>query len=92
MDSTTNSKIERGLAKYREGLVTSNKMLKTVVVSSTGMKKHPKYAKFVLETKKFVAHDESGECKVGDKVRLIESRPLSKTKRWRVTEILEKAL
>jgi small subunit ribosomal protein S17 len=82
---------ERGLRKTRVGVVTSDKMNKTVTVVVTRRVKHPKYGRYLTRRKKFHAHDEAGECRVGDKVRIIESRPLSKTKRWRVVETIEKA-
>jgi small subunit ribosomal protein S17 len=66
-------------------------MQKTVVVTVTTQKKHPAYGKYVKRTKSYVAHDEANECQVGDRVTIVETRPLSKTKRWRVREILEKA-
>lgn len=84
--------IKRGLAKLRQGKVVSNKMDKTVVISVTTPKKHAQYGKYVLSTKKYVAHDEKNECQVGDTVSIVESRPLSKTKRWRVNQIVEKAV
>ena len=80
---------ERNLRKTRQGVVTSNKMDKTVVVAARFKDMHPIYGKFVLKTKKYHAHDEKNECNVGDKVLLMETRPLSKTKRWRVVEIIE---
>ena len=83
--------IVRSNRKAREGVVVSNKMNKTVVVSLVERVRHPKYDKFVIRTKKFYAHDEANDAKVGDKVRIIETRPLSKTKRWRVVEVLERA-
>ena len=83
--------IVRSNRKAREGVVVSNKMNKTVVVSLVERVRHPKYDKFVIRTKKFYAHDEANDAKVGDKVRIVETRPLSKTKRWRVVEILERA-
>ena len=82
---------ERNLRKTRQGVVTSNKMVKTVVVAARFKDMHPIYGKFVLKTKKYHAHDEKNECNVGDKVLLMETRPLSKTKRWRVVEIIERA-
>ena len=81
----------RSNRKAREGVVVSNKMNKTVVVSLVERVRHPKYDKFVIRTKKFYAHDEANDAKVGDKVRIVETRPLSKTKRWRVVEVLERA-
>ena len=82
---------ERNLRKTRQGVVTSNKMDKTVVVAARFKDMHPIYGKCVLKTKKYHAHDEKNECNVGDKVLLMETRPLSKTKRWRVVEIIERA-
>ncbi|MGB5323163.1 30S ribosomal protein S17 [Lutimonas sp.] len=73
------------------GVVSSNKMEKSIVVSEVKRVKHPMYGKFVLNTKKYVAHDENNDCKEGDKVRIMETRPLSKSKRWRLVEILERA-
>jgi small subunit ribosomal protein S17 len=82
---------QRNLRKERIGVVSSTKMQKTIVVSSVKRVKHPLYGKFVLSTKKYKAHDENNDCNVGDKVRIMETRPLSKTKRWRLVEILERA-
>ena len=81
----------RTVRKTREGVVVSNKMAKTVVVALVERVRHPKYDKFVVRTKKFYAHDENNDAKVGDKVRIVETRPMSKTKRWRVVEVLERA-
>jgi small subunit ribosomal protein S17 len=81
----------RGYRKVREGLVVSDKMDKTVVVAVEDRVKHPKYGKVLRRTKKYMAHDAQNECGVGDRVLLMETRPLSATKRWRVAEILEKA-
>ena len=81
----------RSSRKAREGLVVSNKMNKTVVVALVERVRHSKYDKFVIRTKKFYAHDEANDAKVGDKVRIVETRPMSKTKRWRVVEVLERA-
>lgn len=78
--------------KVREGLVVSNKMNKTVVVAISRQVIHPQYGKFVRRTRKYVAHDESNACNVGDLVRIVETRPLSKTKRWRVQQIVTKAV
>ncbi|MEB3249170.1 MAG: 30S ribosomal protein S17 [Microcystaceae cyanobacterium] len=75
-------------AKERVGTVVSNKMDKTVVVAVENRSPHPKYGKIVVKTKKFKAHDEENQCQEGDRVRIQETRPLSKTKRWKVTEIL----
>lgn len=82
---------DRNLRKTRIGLVVSNKMDKTVTVTVERKVKHPIYGKFVKKTTKFHAHDEKNECTVGDLVRIMETRPLSKTKRWRLVEVLEKA-
>lgn len=83
--------MERNLRKERVGLVTSNKMDKTIVISETKKQRHPFYGKFVAKTKKYTAHDEKNECNEGDLVRIMETRPLSKNKRWRLVEILERA-
>ena len=83
--------MDRNLRKTRVGLVTSDKMDKTIVVSIVGNVKHPLYGKIVKRTYKLKAHDENNECKVGDRVRVMETRPLSKDKRWRLVEIIEKA-
>ena len=82
---------KRNLRKERIGVVSSNKMEKSIVVSEVKRVKHPMYGKFVLNTKKYVAHDENNDCKEGDKVRIMETRPLSKSNRWRLVEILERA-
>ena len=81
----------RNLRKERIGVVTSNKMDKTITVAVKWKEKHPIYGKFVSKTKKFHAHDEKNECQIGDTVRIMETRPLSKTKRWRLIEIIERA-
>ena len=81
----------RKVRKVREGVVTSAGMDKTVVVTVTERVRHAKYNKFILRNKKLYVHDESNDAGVGDKVRVMETRPLSKTKRWRVVEILERA-
>ncbi|MBJ7504756.1 MAG: 30S ribosomal protein S17 [Ilumatobacteraceae bacterium] len=81
----------RSNRKVREGRVVSSKMNKTIVVALVERVRHPKYDKFVTRTKKLYAHDEANDAKVGDKVRVVETRPMSKTKRWRVLEILERA-
>ena len=83
--------MERNLRKTQVGIVTSNKMDKTVVVSIKDRVKHPLYGKIVNKTVKLKAHDENNECGVGDRVLVMETRPLSKDKRWRVAEIIEKA-
>ena len=81
----------RNLRKERIGTVTSNKMKKSIVVSEVKKVKHPMYGKFVLKTKKYVAHDEKNDCNIGDTVKIMETRPLSKSKRWRMVEIIERA-
>ncbi len=83
--------MERNLRKERIGVVTSNKMNKSIVVTVETKVMHPKYGKFVKHSKKFMAHDEKEECGIGDTVRIMETRPLSKLKRWRMVEIIEKA-
>ena len=82
---------ERTLRKVRVGMVVSDKMDKTVVIAIEDNVKHPVYGKIIKRTLKVHAHDESNECGVGDKVRIMETRPLSKTKRWRLVEVIEKA-
>jgi len=82
---------KRNLRKERIGVVSSNKMEKSIVVSEVKRVKHPLYGKFVLKTKKYVAHDEKNDCNEGDTVRIMETRPMSKSKRWRLVEILERA-
>ena len=82
---------ERALRKVRVGMVVSDKMDKTVVIAIEDNVKHPVYGKIIKRTLKVHAHDENNECGVGDKVRIMETRPLSKTKRWRLVEIVEKA-
>ncbi|MDL1955963.1 MAG: 30S ribosomal protein S17 [Candidatus Desulfofervidus auxilii] len=81
----------RGIKKTFEGIVVSDKMDKTVVVMVERLIKHPRTAKYIRRRKKFMAHDERNECKIGDKVQIIESRPISRHKHWRVLKILEKA-
>ena len=81
----------RNLRKERLGVVVSNKMDKTITVAAKYKERHPIYGKFVTKTKKYHAHDEKNECEMGDTVRIMETRPLSKTKRWRVVEIVERA-
>jgi small subunit ribosomal protein S17 len=81
----------RNARKVREGTVVSNKMDQTAVVAVVERVRHPKYAKFVLRTKKLYAHDESNDANIGDRVRVMETRPLSKLKRWRIVEIVERA-
>jgi len=82
---------QRNLRKQRVGTVVSNKMQKSITVKIERSLKHGLYGKFMKRSKKLVAHDEKNECGVGDKVRISETRPLSKTKRWRLVEIIEKA-
>ncbi|MBX3241223.1 MAG: 30S ribosomal protein S17 [Chitinophagaceae bacterium] len=82
---------ERNLRKAKIGVVTSNRMEKTITVAIETRVKHPIYGKFVKKTTKFHAHDEKKECGIGDVVRIMETRPLSKTKRWRLVEVVEKA-
>lgn len=83
--------VDRNLRKTRIGLVTSNRMDKTITVAVERKVKHPIYGKFVKKTTKFHAHDDKNECTIGDTVRIMETRPLSKTKRWRLIEVVEKA-
>ncbi|RPD49122.1 MULTISPECIES: 30S ribosomal protein S17 [Chitinophagaceae] len=90
MAETTQTPESRNLRKTRIGVVTSNKMTKSITVAVERKVKHPIYGKFVKKTTKFHAHDEKNECSIGDIVRIMETRPLSKTKRWRLVEIVEK--
>lgn len=83
--------VERKIRKSRIGLVTSNKMEKTITVAVERKVKHPIYGKFLKKTTKFHAHDETNQCGIGDTVRIMETRPLSKSKRWRLVEVIEKA-
>jgi small subunit ribosomal protein S17 len=83
--------MERNFRKQREGVVVSNKMTKSIVVSVESKLKHPKYGKFLKQTSRFMAHDEKEECNIGDIVKIMETRPLSKNKCWRLVEIIEKA-
>ena len=83
--------MERNLRKVRVGKVTSNKMDKTIVVAIEEHVKHPRYKKIVKSTYKLKAHDENNECNIGDTVKVMETRPLSKDKRWRLVEVIEKA-
>lgn len=83
--------VERSARKVREGIVVSDKMDKTVVVAVERLKRHPLYGRVQRVTKKFKAHDEANECKAGDRVRIMETRPISKDKCWRVLEIVERA-
>ncbi|MEP7166146.1 MAG: 30S ribosomal protein S17 [Ferruginibacter sp.] len=90
MEATTTNSVERNLRKTRVGVVSSNKMDKTITVEVERKIKHPLYGKFLKKTTKFHAHDEKNECSIGDTVKIMESRPLSKTKRWRLVEVVEK--
>lgn len=83
--------VKRNLRKQRIGVVTSNKMDKTIAVSVERRVKHPIYSKTMKSTKKYLAHDETNTCTIGDTVRIMETRPLSKLKRWRLVEIIERA-
>lgn len=83
--------MERNLRKERTGIVISNKMNKSIVVAIKRKVKHPIYGKFVSRTKKLMAHDEENSCNIGDTVRILETRPLSKNKTWRLVEIIERA-
>ena len=81
----------RNLRKERIGIVTSNKMVKSIVFAEVNKVKHPLYGKFVLKTKKYIVHDQENECNIGDTVKIMETRPLSKSKCWRLVQILERA-
>ena len=83
--------VERKLRKERTGIVVSNKMEKSISVAVERRLRHPIYGKFVKKTNKFMAHDENNDCNIGDLVRIMETRPLSKNKRWRLVEIIERA-
>ncbi len=89
MSEVTNT-VDRNLRKTRIGVVSSNKMDKTITVNVERKIKHPLYGKFLKKTTKFHAHDEKNECSIGDTVKIMETRPLSKTKRWRMVEVVEK--
>ena len=92
--TTTSSTAEdavRNARKVREGIVVSNKMNKTIVISIVERVRHPRYSKFVQRTKKLYAHDEANDAQIGDRVRVMETRPMSKQKRWRLVEVLERA-
>ena len=91
MSETTNEPVQRNTRKTREGLVVSDKMDKTVVVAVEDRVKHALYGKVMRKTSKLKAHDEANDCGIGDRVLIMETRPLSATKRWRVVEILERA-
>lgn len=81
----------RGLQKEREGVVVSDKMAKTIIVKVTRLVRHPKYGKFLRRDSKYYAHDESGQAKIGDVVRIVQTRPMSRLKRWRLAEVVSKA-
>ncbi|MEY2904473.1 MAG: hypothetical protein RJA52_489 [Bacteroidota bacterium] len=83
--------IQRNNRKVRVGVVSSNKMQKTISVNVDRKLRHPIYGKFVTKSKKFMAHDENNDCNIGDTVKIMETRPLSKNKRWRLVEIIERA-
>lgn len=92
--TTTSATTDEGLRnarKVREGIVVSNKMNKTIVISIVERVRHPRYSKFVQRTKKLYAHDEANDAQIGDRVRVMETRPMSKQKRWRLVEVLERA-
>ncbi|MCB9032477.1 MAG: 30S ribosomal protein S17 [Chitinophagales bacterium] len=89
--NTIENNIVRKERKSRIGIVSSNKMDKTITVTVERKLQHPMYGKFMKKTKKFHAHDEKNECNIGDTVRIMETRPLSKSKRWRLVEIIERA-
>ena len=88
--TTTTNSVDRNLRKTRVGVVSSNKMDKTITVNVERKIKHPLYGKFLKKTTKFHAHDEKNECSIGDTVKIMEARPMSKTKRWRLVEVVEK--
>jgi len=90
VENETNT-LERNLRKSRIGLVTSNKMDKTITVAVLRKEKHPMYGKFIKKTSKFLAHDEKNDCNIGDTVKITEVRALSKRKRWRLVEVIERA-
>ena len=91
MSETAPTTPERQARKVREGIVTSNKMERTAVVTITERVRHPRYNKTLQQDKKLYVHDEANDLNVGDRVRIMETRPMSKTKRWRVVEVLERA-
>lgn len=84
--------MSRNIRKIRKGVVVSDKMEKTVVVKVENLKLHPKYHKFIKSSKKFKAHDENNECRIGDTVEITETRPLSRDKNWRVSKILQRSV
>ena len=89
--SATTDEAVRNARKVREVIVVSNKMNKTIVISIVERVRHPRYSKFVQRTKKLYAHDEANDAQIGDRVRVMETRPMSKQKRWRLVEVLERA-
>jgi|TARA_B110000459_G_C16563571_1_gene472805 small subunit ribosomal protein S17 len=91
MSTETTTSIDRNLRKERTGIVTSNAMNKSIVVAVERMEKHAKYGKFLKKTSKFMVHDETETSNVGDTVRIMETRPLSKRKNWRLVEVIERA-
>lgn len=91
MSTSTENKMERNLRKERVGIVVSDKMEKTITVAENFRVKHPIYGKFMKRTKKYKAHDETNNAHTGDTVRIMEVRPMSKTKRWRLVEVIERA-
>jgi small subunit ribosomal protein S17 len=91
MEQTTQITLVRGRRKTRTGLVTSNKMEKSITIAVERKERHPLYGKFLKKTTKFMAHDEKNECNIGDTVKIMETRPLSKKKCWRLVEVIEKA-
>jgi small subunit ribosomal protein S17 len=92
MAEKENTQDTRGLVRSRDGVVVSDKMEKTIVVAVTRQVRHAQYGKFIKKTRRYFAHDEKNECGVGDLVRIVETRPLSKNKHWRVDKILTKAV
>jgi small subunit ribosomal protein S17 len=88
--SEVKQEVERNLRKTKIGVVSSNKMEKSITVNVERKVKHPLYGKFVKKSTKFHAHDEKNECSIGDTVKIMETRPMSKTKRWRLVEVIEK--
>jgi len=91
-ETTAPAQKTRGIPKTQIGIVTSNKMTKTVVVQVERLVRHPKYKKYIKRLEKFKAHDERQECQIGDKVMVVETRPLSREKHWRVEQIIERAV
>ena len=89
-EETNKEGVQRNLRKVRVGIVSSNKMDKTITVKVERIVKHPLYGKFIKQTTGFHAHDEKNECSIGDLVKIMEARPMSKTKRWRLVEVVEK--